>query len=435
MDLFLEQVRVFNSPQWTRIAPLTLLVGENSTGKSTFLAMLHAVNSGELNSLKPEFNSPPFDLGSFDTIATYRGGQAGRANSFTVGLRRQHGSSGRPAEIKATYGSLHGQPELRKITVSDDKYRLTLTIRKEEAELGVARVGSRGRKGTKLATTSIPLRKLPSFEGNVADIVTWAFFERYRKGKGSSARRKLDSLEHILHLLNLILSHGPTTIPLSPVRTKPRRTYDEVRDEFQPTGDHIPVLLARLYREGNVQAEHVFNFISDFGRNSNLLEQLRVKSLGKRPTDPFQIMVKGHVGPAANLVDVGYGVSQALPIIVESLNAPKNSMLLMQQPEVHLHPRAQAAIGSALVGLVESAKLQFVVETHSDYILDRVRQHVAATDIAAEDVRVLYFSKKGLDATIHELTLDDNGNLVGAPPDYRSFFMEEEMRLFDRNIP
>ena len=91
---------------------------------------------------------------------------------------------------------------------------------------------------------------------------------------------------------------------------------------------------------------------------------------------PFQIHVRkfGKIlkGNRRNLIDVGYGVSQVLPLLTEMLRPNAPSMFLLQQPEVHLHPSAQAALGSLFCSIAGPDR-QLVVETHSDYIIDRVR--------------------------------------------------------------
>ena len=104
-------------------------------------------------------------------------------------------------------------------------------------------------------------------------------------------------------------------------------------------------------------------------------------------------------------------------------------MFLLQQPEVHLHPSAQAALGTLFCGIA-SWQRQLIVETHSDHLLDRVRMDVRdrATNLKPEDVSILYFEPNGLDVKIHSLTLDDNGNVLNAPLGYRQFFMEEMRR-------
>ena len=104
-------------------------------------------------------------------------------------------------------------------------------------------------------------------------------------------------------------------------------------------------------------------------------------------------------------------------------------MFLLQQPEVHLHPSAQAALGS-LFCQVASWKRQLIIETHSDHLIDRVRMDVrdGGSRLKPEDVSILYFERGDLEVRIHSLRIDDDGNIVDAPDSYRRFFMEETKR-------
>ena len=141
-------------------------------------------------------------------------------------------------------------------------------------------------------------------------------------------------------------------------------------------------------------------------------------------------------GPPRNLIDVGYGVSQVLPVITELLRSDAPSMFLLQQPEVHLHPSAQAALGS-LFCQVAGPDRQIVVETHSDHLLDRVRMDVRDGEgrLKPEDVSILFFERGELDVRIHSLRIDEQGNIIDAPDSYRGFFMEETARsLWKRRI-
>ena len=134
-------------------------------------------------------------------------------------------------------------------------------------------------------------------------------------------------------------------------------------------------------------------------------------------------------GPMRNLIDVGYGVSMVLPVITELFRGSDTPMFLLQQPEVHLHPSAQAALGS-LFCKVATRNRQLVVETHSDHLLDRVRMDVrdGRSDLKPQDVSILFFERGDLDVRIHSLRLDAEGNVLGAPASYRRFFMEETRR-------
>ena len=104
-------------------------------------------------------------------------------------------------------------------------------------------------------------------------------------------------------------------------------------------------------------------------------------------------------------------------------------MFLLQQPEVHLHPSAQAALGS-LFCQIAGPERQLVVETHSDHLIDRVRMDVrdGVGRLKPEDVSILYFERDDLDVRIHSIRLDGEGNVLDAPEGYRRFFVEETAR-------
>ena len=84
--IWVENFRCFRERQVARLAPLTLLVSENSTGKTSFLAMARALWDTALFSQTPDFKEAPYDLGSFDEIAHHRGARGGRANTFEAGF-------------------------------------------------------------------------------------------------------------------------------------------------------------------------------------------------------------------------------------------------------------------------------------------------------------------------------------------------------------
>ena len=84
-EITLENFRCFHEKQRARLAPLTLLVGENSVGKTSFMALIRALWSISYNLRVPDFKESPYDLGSFDEIAHHRGGRGGRADTFKAG--------------------------------------------------------------------------------------------------------------------------------------------------------------------------------------------------------------------------------------------------------------------------------------------------------------------------------------------------------------
>jgi hypothetical protein len=424
VHLEFEGIRCFPARQNAALRPLTILVGENSSGKTTFLALCQiatALTGGPEQALP--FNKPPFLLGAFDQIASYRRGRAGRLRSFSIGVRA--GCEALVQEVEARFESRDGQPSLTQ-----------WTVRSGEVAMHIVAQGEPG-----VFTSTMPRR--PGDEEVEDKNAHWAeallgFPLKHRPGvsrgvplkdllKVSGVHTEIEALRRSLETIRLGLGDG--AYGFAPIRTSPQRTYDPVSAEPRPEGSHVPMLLARLSRAAaNRQWPALRTALGEFGARAGLFERIEVLTKGKKESDPFQIAVKSG-GPAFNLVDVGYGVSQALPILVDTiLRASKNQLFLLQQPEVHLHPRAQAELGSFFARQA-GRRGRFVIETHSDYLVDRVRMEVRQGRLRPEDVSLLYFERQKTGATIYNLELDRSGTIVNPPPGYRRFFLEEERNL------
>ncbi len=255
--------------------------------------------------------------------------------------------------------------------------------------------------------------------------------------------RKMEDTQDVFNYLNKLLSPNgnrkrvprswsqsfPPLIPVAPLRSKPKRTYDPIREITSPEGEHVPMLLMRLERTDKSGWDTLHDDLVSFGRTSGLFTDIALKRpQGRQMSDPFQLQFKVRSGSRANVMDVGYGVSQSLPILVD-VNRAKESTFLMQQPEVHLHPRAQAELSGLLLNSFKKNGNRFLIETHSDYIIDRVRILTRKKILSPEDVSILYFAPKGSEVEVHNINLDDNGNLQDVPPGYREFFIRESDML------
>ena len=225
----------------------------------------------------------------------------------------------------------------------------------------------------------------------------------------------------------------------APVRSEPQRTYDPRRVAADSLGDYVPTYLAQLSQRDQEAWEALRSRLEEFGRHAGLFCEIRVRPLGDTDVDPFKVQVRKFTasgkGPFRSLVDVGYGISQVLPVAFELLRGDGPENLLLQQPEVHLHPSAQAALGTLICEVVANRSTtanrgRIIVETHSDYIIDRVRMAVAdpETAITPDDVSIVYFERDHDAARLHSLSVDEDGNIVGAPPGYRQFFLDEIQR-------
>ncbi len=194
------------------------------------------------------------------------------------------------------------------------------------------------------------------------------------------------------------------------------------------------MLLMQMQATDKERWEGLKTQLVEFGKHSGLFQNIEVKNLGGSMGNPFQLKVKVR-GPNSNIVDVGYGVSQILPILVNSLDPPiprgplmEKPFFLLQQPEVHLHPRAQAAL-SSLLARSSKLRLAFIVETHSDYMIDRARIEIRKGNICPEDVSLIYLEPKGRVVKVHNISFDKMANMKGFPVHYGEFFMKETSHL------
>ena len=101
----------------------------------------------------------------------------------------------------------------------------------------------------------------------------------------------------------------------------------------------------------------------------------------------------------------------------------------MQQPEVHLHPKGQAELSSLLIETIKREKHKYVIETHSDAMINRARIEIMNGGIAPEDVSLIYLEPVGNKVRVHNIQFDEQANLSGEPQGYREFFINESDRL------
>ena len=427
--------RCFHELQTARLAPLTLLVGGNSTGKTSFLALIRALWDVAVGEEVPSFQDDPYDLGVFRDIAHHRGARGGRADSFEAGFTyRGPGLSDTDTCFRVTFEERQGVPfpVRRRLEYGDAWVQVS-----PDPEQGHTLCFGTSKTEWQTSTRLRPVQERRLFPMyRVLDQAMDA--QVSNDGAPTPDWPPVETLmDQWLMKHRVALSQTPEQRPFAsaPVRSRPRRTYDPTSPSRDPEGDFVPAYLDHLSRRDMNRWLTLKAALESFGRESGLFDEIAVKSLGAVDGAPFQVQIwkygaRGRrKGPPRNLIDVGYGVSQALPVLTELLRADSPSMCLLQQPEVHLHPSAQAALGSLLCRVAAESR-QLVVETHSDHLLDRVRMdvHDETTPLKADDVSILFFERGELDVKIHSLRLDDEGNVLDAPPTYRQFFMEEMNR-------
>lgn len=155
-----------------------------------------------------------------------------------------------------------------------------------------------------------------------------------------------------------------------------------------------------------------------------ILESFDAKAIGSEGS-LYRVVVRTPGSrKQVNLADVGFGVSQVLPVLVQLLYAEPDTTLLFEQPEIHLHPRVQSELADLFIETIgmrqdgKSRGIQCLVESHSEHFLRRLQRRIAEGKLTPEQT-ALYFCKPGGDgSTIEKLQVDKYGRISNWPEDF-----------------
>ena len=220
---------------------------------------------------------------------------------------------------------------------------------------------------------------------------------------------------------------------LGPLRERPRRAYLHSGNPMTEIGDSGEYAAQILWLEKDAKVSYLpaldqdprdislMEAVSDAFLRLGMLQPVDVKS---EKSIMYQILfgIGGtQARKAVTIADVGFGVSQLLPILVLGLRADETSILLLEQPEIHLHPKLQANLADFLLTLAKQER-RLIVETHSDHFINRLRRRIAedSTDVLKNKVSILFVhpSQEGQGATIEPLQIDRFGVIENWPPNF-----------------
>ena len=422
----MEEVRCFAERQEFNIRPLTFLVGENSTGKTTALGCFQVL-ANYLNGLGVDFNSVPYSMGIFkDIVRSSRKVE----KAFTLGFTFESKNENIECTVEFVERTGGIEPVAKSVIVkfADGEIVLSADDTRE-----VDRLASFDKERNRycLDVDFAALNVRPPFS-------LLGFFSHRWEGQSENERALTDYLAkknensgRSRYPLRDIW-HPTSVLSRAPIRSEPKRTYDPTRFFYDPEGGDVPMLLMQMQATDKKRWEALKARLVEFGERSELFQNIEIKRLGRSLGAPFQLKFKVK-GPSSNITDVGYGVSQILPILVyildPDISGNQMNFSLLQQPEIHLHPRAQAQLSSLLVTAASQGGRTFIVETHSDYMIDRARIEIKKGNIRPEDVSLIYLEPKGRVVKVHNISFDKMANMEGVPPHYGKFFLEETNRL------
>jgi hypothetical protein len=449
-----QNFRAFGDTGWVPLRPLTFLLGPNSAGKSSFIAPLLLLKQSLLSRTG---TNALLTRGDYLDIGVYEDFVRNHETSTPVhmALRWRHRPAARgerrpkvghhppgAAEFVFKQGSDVQSVALQSFRVWDP-YGRTLLHRDLDAQAYSsnmvappknkrAREAKRRRSKADIASRramraairnampedflfrSLPVRqagmeaRLEAEDGgdfatridddralfycNITDFTEW------------SVRQMLDSLHYI-----------------GPLREAPKRVYElsgEMPSEVGTRGEFAPEIVYR-WRNDMARMTDVRKWLAHFGFN----EDLDLKTVG---TGGFSLMLSRGGSPVAStFVDTGFGMSQVLPLIVQGLLAEKNDWLVIEQPEIHLNPRLQAALADLFVAIVDR-KINLIIESHSEHLLLRLRRLAANEKLVVGDAGLYFVEQESGESSIRPIPLREDGFID--TDDWPSGFFEDSLR-------
>lgn len=440
----LKELRIQNFKGWEdtgtiRMAPISLLLGGNSSGKSSigqFLMMLkQTVESPDRKAVfYPGGKNSAVQLGSYQEMVFHRNS----ANKIAFDYRwtlpdnlkfkdplSAQTFSGNVLSFSAEVGL--GNNDQHTLVLEHLKYTLEEETesqfsigmeRKQESKSGYKVEADQyilKRKQGRAWNPGAPIR----FYGFPDEVVAYHQNADFVKDLNLQQEKLFGSLCY-----------------LGPLRTKTDRLYSWAGIEPESVGyageNTVAAILAARNRRISLgfkrQAKPFEEIIASALMQMGLIEEFKVNPISEQRQEyEVKVRTKGSKD-WVDLPDVGFGISQVLPVLVQCFYAPAGSIIIMEQPEIHLHPSAQSALADVMLDVINSRvngvsrNIQLIIETHSEHFLRRLQRRIAESTGSQETVAVYFANVARTPAVLEPLEIDDYGNIKNWP---ENFFGDE----------
>ena len=394
----ITELRAENFKSWKdtgklRFAPLTGFFGANSSGKTSILQVLLMLK--QTVERPSEWNEPLYfgdeeslvNLGSFDDVIHRP------ADNPSLGIS----ASWEPIEpdlfhsvsFSASIVEKYGSPHLAEFCYATDSATDSLNRKLEWTQQGY---------------------KYKS----LYDLIEAELFRCYGVLSPNGPLAEFSSLSSAFENLFKGIRY------LGPLREHPQHHYvwDGHPDGVGQQGENaISALLS-----GRVRLSSMEEQIPKWLQRLDLIDSYRLQPDLKEKEIYELYVTKYKGGPEVHLTDVGFGVSQVLPVLILCYYAPEGSILILEQPEAHLHPKVQSELADVLIDVVKNRNIQIILESHSENLLIRLMRRMAEEKISTEDMALYSCQINNGTSEIEPLKIDDYGNISNWP---QNFFGDE----------
>ncbi|GAA4444153.1 DUF3696 domain-containing protein [Novipirellula rosea] len=264
---------------------------------------------------------------------------------------------------------------------------------------------------------------LPLRHRETAGLPELETFRRYGPSRLRMRELTLDLMSYAVESGRRLEGMLDSVYPLGPFRRPPARLYafaGKSPHDVGYAGDQLPDLLFRrpeVVREANQWMDRL-----EIGYH------IKVQPVGEDSRDLYEVRLVDRQRSTevdVALTDVGFGISQILPLIIQSL-AGDNQIITIEQPEVHIHPRLQADLGDLLAATIQEPRgHRFIVETHSEHLVLRMQRLIREEILSPSDVSILYVRRGPKGSQVERLRLDESGEFID---DWPGGFFPERLR-------
>ena len=450
-NISLKKFKCFNEVD-VDFKKITVLTGRNSSGKSSLLYSLLSPLQSDGFPFTYSPNGKYVNMGDFREISY------NNLKSNKISLNYVIEDDGDDhLEVFTTWviNEKNQQPKLHSLEINSKNFILKIQIKANEYILNLTHLNT----DEYLSSKDFEMNKaLAGFVESVEKIIEEEGKEnktskRKRKKKSTSAIdmflnfddiknlkiKKIEDLYFFLQKRNLYSATRSINDVeghfrqvdrdlgfLNSFRLFPDRTYYQMTKsnyKVKSYGENYIDQMLRWYENKSIAYK---GLISDL-RGLGLLNAVDIKKLdGGR----FELRVQAKPkGPTVSIADVGFGISQFLPILVADRQLSKGSTLVVAQPEIHLHPSVQAKLSDYFVRKVKTQNKKYVIETHSEYLLNRFRLLIVKGEIAPEDVAIYYFENTSKGTNKHTVEFTKDGQIKNAPKGFFDTYMMDVMDI------
>ena len=415
------------------IKPITFLVGPNSSGKTSLIQAILALRQ-TVRSQDP--HTPLILDDDYITLGSYRDAVFGHDEKNKIGIGFE-ADENRWEIVFSVYRSGNNQGAIYLKSLDFDGENIPMP-QKEKGKISKKSINfsirKKGRGGGHFITTEDE----KNFDEQPIELLKF-YGIRFKKYKDPS--KYFDYLRAHPSLLfanmiagNLIEDIFKNIHHIGPSREEPERIYPATGASPSEVGRWGEGSVNILLLEKGIR-EKVRAWLKNFKISIDFdLEELSGKTGGS--TNTYRIMlIDPNTKTEVNLVDVGFGASQILPIIVEGFNAPKNALLMIEEPEIHLHPGAQGTMGDLLVDIAKFNEKKLIVETHCDLLIRRVCKNILKGNINHTEVVIYYFESTERGTEIKTITINKNGQFENFPDGFFEESFEEAIEMAELMAP